>query len=258
MNLFPVVDCVARSYRFIWDSRALLYHYALLSFLVKAGCSAFVILFGLHDNILRAGLVSLPGYFAEGVFCAYVIYLAMGSMAGQGDFFNRVNRRTMSAGTVMYVLIQLVYVMIIALIVSEPVSDFIRLPEEAEFSPVRAVLSLVFLLVTLWSVRLSWLYVPLAMGFGLRRYLRMFRSMVVSFHMIGVTLLCSVPLGLVLIVLAEVLIPSSIQTAEEVGVMSRIILSVFENVAEVAYAAFASAAMVFALYPVLSGRKVVS
>ena len=63
----------------------------------------------------------------------------------------------------------------------------------AQGSPYTAILGLAMIVLTVWAVRYLWLYIPAAAGFSGRAYLKRVGGMLGSVRLIGVWLICTVP-----------------------------------------------------------------
>lgn len=75
-------------------------------------------------------------------------------------------------------------------------TDAMEIPAQIAF------LSFLMLGVIFWGFRLMWMYIPAAIGIDLKDYLIKIRGVATSFHMIGLWLLCFMPIFFVLRVFA--------------------------------------------------------
>ncbi len=63
---FNIMDAAGYGYYRVWTERAYLLKLALIPLMIKFACTIALLVLGFQDNILRQGLVLLPGVLAEG------------------------------------------------------------------------------------------------------------------------------------------------------------------------------------------------
>lgn len=219
---FQMIDCVAQAVQALWAQRVLVVRLAAIPVLVKAMTVFLFIIMGVQDNILRQGLYALPAYFVEGFFVAVMIRLAL--YGEQWPFFltgdaqedqKRLTsrRRAIKACGLMYVLLRLISVVVMgvgmAQIGAEPqtvVEQEAALQEAAGSAGgwIAAMGAGALLLLTLWSYRYFVLYVPIALGFSPKAFLQKIWGLKASFHLLGVSLCCMVPVIVIFIVLDNI------------------------------------------------------
>ena len=257
---FNVVDSSAKGYKFLWDNWRILLPYAALPFFIKLGCFAAVIILGARDNILRQGLVMLPAYFAEGILVALTIRMALGLVGTRPNLFaaddpatkTALDRHSLLAAAIVYTLTQLFFVFIMQLVEmnAAPQSSAADAPPNAS----GVILGIITLAVTLWAVRLSWLYVPTALGYSMKHFLHVLKPFMTSIYMLGIMVICTVPLGVVMLLILET-IKTVLDSAGPSSVLILIPSFLIEATAQLSRAIISAVAMAHAVHPFLTGKS---
>lgn len=262
---FHVVDSVSAAYRFVWQNRRTCLYIAGLPFLIKVGCLAAILMMDLQDNLLRQGLLLMPSYFAEGWMVGLLVRVTMEvivqrearpanvfALKKDHIFISLIGpreKRLITASMIMYVLIQIVYTVVMhALKASIDNKNPASLVNGT--SPVAFLFSILLIAVILWAVRLAWLHVPVAMGRSVKDYMRIVHPYTASFYMIGISLLCSVPVAITILIILK--LAGGLFMLSGVGAVFAIVLApALQAFAQISAAMIGSIAMTHALYPLL-------
>ena len=259
MKNFHVVDSASHAYDFVWSHKAIIARYAVIPFLVKIGCLALIILMGLSDNHLRQGLLLLPAHFTEGWFTLGIVMLCMKNIQNRSSKIALLPAQTghlsqqqrLHGSIALYVLIQIVFALIVhALTTYTPLT---AQAQGAPTSPKQFVLMLALLAATVWAFRFTLIHIPVAMGYGLRRYIRVFHSYNASLRMIGLTMLCTIPAALVMIIMIS-FIGNALDVTAMNESLAALIFGTLQTATQMIVLALTATAMTYAFYPHLSGK----
>lgn len=215
MASFDVIDAAQYGYRQIWAERRYLMRLALVPVMVKFVCLVTVMALDLGNNYLRQALVFLPDYFTEGWMLAHVVRLAF---LGQRWPFRPTGDNTademilrdrfsgVMAGTLVYVLIKFFATGLLHFLLAAE-AEMTRAAEAQQLSGGVFFLVLGLLVAMIWAVRLVWVYIPVALNFPVRDYLRAVgRGLMPSFYLLGAWLVCTIPLVFLLKMFATFLV----------------------------------------------------
>ena len=212
MASHDIIDSVGHAYRFLWFERRYLLRLALLPMIVKLVCYSAVLAYGYELHFIRRGLVMLPSYFVDGWMLSHIVrYAIFGQRwpfrndAGP-DVGNLQDRaQGILAGTATYVLTRflldgLMAVYFVPIMAASQVAESAPPPDLPGWVTVFLILMFAGII---WSFRLVWLFVPAAVNYPMRRFLREVRPFMTSFHMIGAWLVTTLPPQLPLAYLSE-------------------------------------------------------
>lgn len=209
---FDFIEAASRGYLFAWDKRSALLHLAFLPITIKFISLMLLILFELQDNYLRQGLILLPSYFAEGWLVAQTVRLTFVSNDSvlaaphlRERFKNNsfeMNQRILMATVILYTLVMMISTMALGTMASAVPTEAV----DAEVPEADGNMMLfAFMLVTLmiWGFRFLWLYIPVALGYGLKAFILKMKPFMLSIYMIATWLICIIPIGLVTVMLSQ-------------------------------------------------------
>ena len=255
MKNFHVTDSASHAYQFVWDNRKTIARTAAIPFAVKIGCLVLILLIGASDNYLRQGLLLLPAHFTEGWFVATMVMMCMHKIPNQPSLLPRgtLSRTQRLQGSIaLYVLIQILFAFLMHIVNdATPIADK---TQGAPVSPVEFFGLIAALAFAIWAFRFTLLHIPIAMGYGLKRYARTFKSYNVSLRMICLTMLCTIPAALTMIITLNVL--GNIIDFEHLNkTLTGLILGSVQALLQMPVLAISSVAMVYAFYPHLSGKS---
>lgn len=198
MASFDLINAVGRAYQTTWDERRYLMRMALIPLLVKYICFVIASVYVGFDNVLRLSLVMIPSYFVEGWLLAHwarTIVLGhrwpfrpSGNDAKDLASMNERGRGVLG-GMVAFVLINLLMAGYFAFFVSYIPLDLN--PENAD--PKVAMIGMVMMVSSLLLFRFVWLYIPLAINFPLKNFVKKLAPLSFTFWMILLWLVCFIP-----------------------------------------------------------------
>lgn len=217
MAPFDVIEVAGKGYTLVWEERRYLARLAIVPVVLKLVCFTVVIALGWQEIYLRQALVMLPSYFVEGWLLSHLVrFIFLGQrwpFRSTGD--EEKDRSVLQdraqgiiGGTVFYVLIRFLQNGLFAFvrIYGAPPDITPAATSVQEPSMMIFMLAVVMLVITIWAFRFFWLFIPAAVNYPVRQFVRGLGGFSTSIHMIGTWLICFVPLVFVLfIVTAQVL-----------------------------------------------------
>ena len=259
MASFDFVECTAKSYRFIWQSRADVLRLSLMLLSVKILIFVALIVFGLQQDILRQGLFSLPVYFFEGWVIAQLMVMALyGQEPERGQAFKLPPpediERNVKASMIVYVLTKLM----LSFVLGSTFNAQGELPAATPPEPSLQIFFMAMMMIVfmLWSFRFLWLYIPLVLGCQPIDFLRRFQAFSSSFYMVGVWVLCFVPLMIAMVVVSEFM--SMVLGGlgfDQDSVVFKSGLAVIQAIIDYAMSLVSSIGIAFGIYSVFKGEN---
>lgn len=206
MASFDFVECAAMAYRFVWGGRATILRLSLVALAFKVVSLMMVTALGLESNLLRQGLVLLPSYFLEGLVICRILLLATALETEKSDSaVILADSSSVRAGAIVYVLIKMFLSFIAGMTFAGNADMAASQPAPSAPNPQTLFLAILILAGMVWIFRFLWLYVPVALGYGIEEFLRKFKGFSSSLQMIGLWVLCFTPLVLLMILGSEIL-----------------------------------------------------
>lgn len=216
MAQIDIIDAAKNAYKMLWDERSYVLRLITVPLAIKFICFGAVAGFGEGGSYLRSILIMLPALLAEGWALSHLVRLpAMGHrwpFRPTGDLdadlgaLNRRSRGVMS-GMIIYVLINMAMGLLFTAAFGY-FTPFLKEGAEAEIPPQAALLSIAMLAFLFWGFRLAWVFVAYALGMtDLPRYLHMLRGAMTSIHLMGVWLLCFLPVYVLLGIFGGIVAP---------------------------------------------------
>lgn len=254
MQSYDFIDSVSKGYGFSWENRGTLARLAALPIALKIVILSSMLGFGLDDNFLRQGLFLIPADFFEGLFIVMAIRMAV--FHDRFDLKMSMNPgvyRDALAGTILYVLIKTIGSLLGGLALSGGF-DALQPAEAQDQSPLSFFAALFILVFAFWAFRLVFLYVPVAMGFGIKEILIRIRGYSFSFLLIATWMLCFIPVLLVLIFASE-FITNIMGPAAETGLsFPRFAQIIVQSVAEILSSVLVSVSVAFGFAQMMDER----
>lgn len=210
MASFDMITAVGKAYQTTWRERHYLFRMALIPLLIKYVCSIISLLYVENENILRLSLVMIPAYFAEGWFLTHwARTIVLGhrwpfqpSGNDVKDLAQLKERgRGILSATVAFVLIHVLMGGYFAFFVSFIPMDID--PKDAD--PSVAIAGMIMMTTSLLGFRFVWLYIPMALNISIPAYIKKLKRLSLTFSMLGVWLVCFVPVVLLLQIIGGVL-----------------------------------------------------
>ncbi|MBU0800006.1 MAG: hypothetical protein KKA05_03300 [Alphaproteobacteria bacterium] len=231
MASFDIIEAAGQGYRQIWAERQYLARLAFIPVMVKFICLTAVAALDLQTSFIRQALISLPYYFTEGWMLAHVVrFVYLGQRwpsipTGNNAVDEMVLRerfRGVMAGTIVYVLICMLRMAVMGWFVQTEGVVANTPPEQV--SPLLMLSMLVATVAVFWGVRLGWLFMPAALNYPMKNFLRALGGMQVSLYMIGLWLVCVVPLTFVFQLIVSEVAPVS-KSMEFILVLGQTVVS---------------------------------
>lgn len=220
MASYDVTDSAMRGYKLVWDERAYLFKLAIFPLFIKFVCVMTVIINGFEFDFVKQALLMLPSYFADGWVMSHLVRLIFldqrwpfrpTGQPQQDMEMLRDRAGGIMAGSVCFALLEflktgLTGIMFAAAMPQGMVSTPVLMPPPESTPPslYTALAGIGMIVVTIWMVRYLWLYVPVAAGFPGREFLRRVGGMMGSIRLLGVWMICSIPLLFAFMLIASV------------------------------------------------------
>lgn len=208
MASFDFVDSSSKAYRFVWLRRADVLRLSAMALSLKILSFVAFVAFDIQSDILRQGLYLLPVYLLEGWVIARLMTMAVYSEAQENtkSFLPPAEdiERNIKASMIVYVLTKLLLSFVIGASFPDGalLQDSSTPPEPGFYTFILAIMMLVFLI---WSFRFIWIYVPYVMGVRPFEYMKRFQAFSASFYMLGVWVLCFVPIVMLMVLSSKLL-----------------------------------------------------
>ena len=212
MQTISIMGAATKGYRFLWESRSYLRHFLIPIISLKFICIAAVFLLGLENNLLRQGLTMLPSSFADAWLAVNIIRMAFFGEPffsniqniKKGKAINEYRSRIMMAGILLYVLIDMGnWLLMTGLYNFLPQPGNMPDGDMPEQTLTMFFISLALLGALIWSFRLKFLYAAMTMGYGVKNFLLKIRGMGSSFYLIGIWILCYIPMTFCMILIVD-------------------------------------------------------
>lgn len=198
MPSFDIVTAAGQGYTKVWAERHYLLKLAIVPVLFKFICFVSILSMDLGDNRLRASMILIPSYFAEGWMLAHwVRMVVLGQRwpfqptGNDDEDMKMLNQRARGVlgGMIVYVLTQMVISGIWAWVMTLPVDQ-----EALENPNMQLRLTSVAIFVfMLWAFRFLWLFIPVSANYTMAGFLKDIAHPKLSLYMIAVWLICAVP-----------------------------------------------------------------
>lgn len=242
MASYNVTDSAMKGYTLVWNERAYLFRLAIFPVLIKFVCAMTVIINGFEFDFVKQSLLMLPSYFADGWVMSHLVRLIyLGQRwpfrptgQPQNDMAMLRDRAGgIMAGTVYFALIEFLKTGVVGFMFigamppgSVPDQDAVTAAAQTPTNPGTALAGMVMILVTIWVVRYLWLYIPAAAGFSGREFLKRVGGFMGSIRLLGVWMVCSIPILFLFILVASALM-SPFQTPDGIPPAVDFIMNTF-------------------------------
>lgn len=222
MAPYNATDSAMKGYTLIWNERAYLLRLAFFPFFIKFVCAITVTINGYDFDFTKQALLMLPSYFADGWVMSHLVRLIYLDQRWpfrptgnpQHDMAMLRDRAGgIMAGTVCYALIKFLTTGLSGIVfgIARPPGTAPgtlpptppEVPAEGPASLYTPLIGIAMIVLTIWAVRYLWLYIPAAAGFSGREYLRRVGGMMGSIRLLGIWMMCTIPL----VVAASFLVP---------------------------------------------------
>lgn len=212
MNKADIIESTVFAYKTLWIERFYVLKLALVPVLIKFACFIAILRFS-PDTGIKQALFMLPGFFAEGWLIAQFLRTFLKAerwprMISEDQVISTATDER-ARGIVSCILVFVLTEMFIALLVSlmEYAKVLTPSPENMETQKELFFLvpSLILFAFSLWAFRFLWLFIPLSINVPVRAFLSYIRGIRFSFYMIGIWLLCIMPVFFLMLLLVSAL-----------------------------------------------------
>jgi len=289
------MDAAGYGYYRVWKERAYLAKLAFVPIMIKFACTIAIFSLDLDNNYLRQGLILLPAMFAEGWVLAQFLRTLLKAERWPitlpdapdaklvGKLLNRA--RGIIAAVLVYVLIGMVSFfaryLAFEFLPSDEEIESARLSLEEQknleanlsrtagndsetqpsngFPAFLAVFSFIpmvlFVLVTVWTFRLMWIYIPLSVLMPIKYYLKSVSGFMSSVYMIILFLACMAPATFIAIMLAQVVYGATNDLTGSLELLGHFIGILLSVITEIIVSLISTAAFAWAMRDFLPRSK---
>ena len=265
MATFDIIDAAGYGYQLAWREKRYLARLATVPLFVQFCCLLVILLAGWGDRSLLSTMILLPSFFAAGWMLSHYVRLifldqrwpfrpAGDPAADRQEMQDRA--AGLMAGTLVFVISRF--------LTGGQTAWFFHLLDQVnqvskvnppQLSSTMAVVFLATMAVSLWAFRFMWFYIPAVLGYNLRQCVRDLRGIATSFYMIGLTIICSIPvMGVQYLIASVAAAPYDLSHPAGLPLTFDIFLAMLDSIAETVIAFIATGAMAYALYEML-GKK---
>lgn len=203
MASIDIIQSAELAYKKTWAERRYLLPMLIIPLLIKYFFFTLASIVVEGENFLRLSLIMLPAYFAEGWLLAHwVRTIVMGHRwpfrptgDDKADIKSlKLRGRGVLSGAVCFTLIHLAIAGYFSFFMSYIPVDM--KPEDAD--PSIAIVGMTMLFATIMLFRYVWFYIPLSVNTPPQLFLNVVKPISVTFHLLGLWLVCAVPAVLML------------------------------------------------------------
>lgn len=121
-------------------------------------------------------------------------------------------------------------------------------------SPYTVLIGMALIVLTIWVVRYLWLYIPAAAGFSGREYLRRVGGFMGSVRLLGVWMICSIPVLFLFVLIASSFL-APLQTSQGIPPAIDFIMNSFHVVITMITTLITTAGMSYVIRNMFETRK---
>jgi hypothetical protein len=262
MKSFDIIKASQAGFLNFWEYRILIVRMSIIPAIIKWISLIAIIIFDLESNYLRQGLLLLPAYFFEGWLIAFFLRLVIYKeniflFIGKNNPQSGTNKKIlddMLAGTLMYVLMNLTASLCWGLLFAQEPSQT-PLKQESEPNILMFILAMILMYGLLWSVRLSWLHIPVMLGFSLKDYFFSLRGLKSSVAMLATWLICLFPIMLGIFLISDILATLTQHTPETPSMAYKFIILGLKSIVEISINLIAGIALAFGICAMMNPVK---
>ena len=250
MASFDFVECTTRAFSFVWKERSEVVRLSAMVIAIKVVSFIALILFELQDNLLRQGILLIPSYYLEGVVIARLVIVAT-------QTHERMNADNLQASLQASAIIYLLIKMALSFVTGMTAFTQGTMPDTTSSEPTMSLFVVAFfiLLLMIWSFRFLWLYVPIALGYSLIDFMRKFKSFSSSLYMIGLWIMCMVPVGFFMVICIELLAMIFPPIGDEKSMVLKLGIAFVQAIADYGLALVSSIGMAYGIHSVFNNEN---
>jgi len=266
---FDLIDSVGYGYHRVWQERTYLFRLALVPFVIKFFMALTVYAMGLEDDVLRRGLIMLPGALVEGWVLAQFLRTLMleerwpmpipapGDELAIGKLILRA--RGIISSTLVYVLIAL-FANVIgwgASLLDGSMQEAVQqqaatgTPAGHDSNPIFFIPALMLMAGMILAFPLLWIYIPYVVLVPVREYFPRVRGFLNSLKMFGIFLICMVPFNVAAALVTYAFVTPFGASVDDAPIMIRFILIFISVAADMLTSIIVTTGIVYALRDIL-------
>ncbi len=268
---FDIMDSAGYGYYRVWVERAYLFKLLLIPFLIKLACTISVLVLGYENNILRQGLILLPGDLAMGWVLAQYLRTLLKNERWPTvlpiDMDEKIldqlllRARGIVASTLSYVLIALAAYVLRYSMFGQFSGDASGTPEDGmetilsatdsktpiDINPLFFIPFAVGGVALFWLFRLMWVYIPFSVLMPLNAYLKALGGFMASFRMMALFFCSMAPVMFITVMLSRVVFNILGGGSEGGGDVSQFLVVLLAVMAEMLVALVTTGSFVWAM-----------
>ncbi|MBX2833350.1 MAG: hypothetical protein KTR28_00095 [Micavibrio sp.] len=267
MASFDFIECSIKAFRYVGQNFQALLPLSLIAIAIKILCTMAIFSFSMEQNFLRQGLVYIPGYLLEGWVIATLTVRAMMSEESKDYAFipneNYNLKNAVLSAALLYVLIKITLAVLIGLpfaMSPEAMQASTPLDTQDQSSGAAFFMVVVAGAMLIWAFKLLWVYIPPALGLSIEVFLKKAKGFKSSFYMLGLWLMCSVPINIALLLVRGVIAsPFEFIEGEPTPLAFKLVFSLFSVSFDYALSLIVSIGMAYGIISIFrDGTKKVS
>jgi len=258
---FNVINSAHYAYQLVWREWRYLLKLALVPLVIKFASFLLSMMYSEGDNIIRMSLLLIPAYFAEGWMLSHFVRLITNGqrwpyvMTGDDVIDLKAAKergRPLLAGILGFVLINLFialyYHVFSSFMPSAVVAGEVINPEDV--TPEMFLTMSVMTAFVFFAFRFVWLYIPFAARMNPFDYIRKTNGIGVTVRMIGLWLICFVPVVTVMQGIISLFVSGGAEQSVGVSIAFAVIRIVFDTVKNI----LVTAGMSVAILHMMNGK----
>ncbi|MAF98150.1 MAG: hypothetical protein CMH26_05900 [Micavibrio sp.] len=261
MGKFDFIECSVKAYQYIWTQRHAMILPTIMVLFSKFTCFSIILSFGLDEDFLKQGLILLPSFFVEGWIIAQVLAMVLNYEADKAYHRQAPSLRpeniAVKGAMVLYVLIKLLSVAILSApfhMIADKSAETLPTPdiaqEELSLMSELGVYTTSFMILCFacWAFRFLWLYVPLAMGYSVRDFIKRTNSLTSASYILALWMMFMIPIGLAMVLCMQLIFDAfSASSEQELSMLGKFVMAFFQGSFDYLMALASSVGMAYAI-----------
>ncbi len=253
---FDAIDKSMQAYKAVWHGRFYLARLFMVPFLIKVACYMVIFYLGYEENILRQTLIMIPSFFADGWLIAqWLRTLGRGekwpyvyNLDENGMIKERSRIKGILSSMQVYVLIKLVMggLVAFAVIMNENSDNSVN-GGVTQGSVLGFIFAVFTIISAVWCYRFAWLHVPFALNCKMMDFVKAVGGFMGSIKIIGMSLVCMVPIYVILVFLAGLVMSlAGVDNEGALSIFADFILTIISSIGEILIALISASAILLA------------
>jgi len=263
---FDLIDSAGYGYVRVWMEREYLLRLAFFPILIKFVCAIAAFALGAEGDMLRTGLIMLPGVLAQGwVLAQFLRTLLMNERWPQQMPKERddvaiaaliLRARGIVSATLVFVLIHVISTVIVWGMLQLTPADSANAERSVEIPDTARALMIIpligLMLGSIWAFRLVYLYLPYSVLMPARVYLARLGGFMTSVWMLGLFMVTMVPITVTAAMIASALLSvGGGAEGADPSPIAQFIVMLLSAIVEMVTALIGTTAMVYALRKII-------